>query len=273
MSAALSVDAASFAREVLEASSATPVLVDFWAPWCGPCRMLAPVLDQIAEEHSGRLKVVKVNTDEEPQLAQQFQIRGIPAVKLFRNGKVVAEFVGAQSLGAVRAFVKPLLPAQPDDPLERARALQTEGRYAEALALLREAMSAAPTDETLAIELGRTLALSGDPGGAEAAVAELAPALQTDPPVKAVRALAHFARILSSPDETDAIQSARVTAARALLQGKLQAGLDALLAAMQRNRRYATGQGRQDLVYAFDLAPDDHPGVTAARRRLAALLH
>ena len=273
MSTAQSVDATSFAREVLEASAQLPVLVDFWAPWCGPCRMLAPVLDGVAREHAGQIKVVKVNTDEQPQLAQQFQIRGIPAVKLFRDGKVVAEFVGAQPAGAVRAFVKPHLPARADDPVERSHALQARGAHAEAVAALREAAASAPDDDALTTELARALALSGDAAGAEALVAKLSPALQSDPPVKAVRALAHFARLLASPDETDAIQSARVAAARALLRGELQGGLDALVAAMQRNRRYATGQGREDLVRAFELAPPDHAGVAAARRSLAALLH
>ena len=249
------------------------MLVDFWAPWCGPCRTLGPVLDTVAAEFAGRLKVVKVNTDEEAELSQRFQIRGIPAVKLFRDGKVVAEFVGAQPAGAVRAFVKPHLVPAGNDPLERGRALRARGAHAEAVELLRQAVAAAPDDESLGIELGRALALAGDPSAAEAALARLPPALQADPPVKAVRALAHFARIAASPDETDAIQSARCVAARALLRGDLQAGLDALLAAMQRNRRYATSQGRADMVQAFELAPADHPAVPAARRNLAALLH
>ncbi|MCU0759300.1 MAG: tetratricopeptide repeat protein [Steroidobacteraceae bacterium] len=141
------------------------------------------------------------------------------------------------------------------------------------MAALRAATAAAPDDESLALELARALALSGDPAAAEALVAKLSPALQSDPPVRAVRGLAHFARVAASPDETDAIQSARVAAARALLQGDVQRGLDALLGAMQRNRRYATDQGRKDLVQAFDVAPADHPGVAAARRSLAALLH
>jgi putative thioredoxin len=273
MSAAQPITAASFAAEVLEASRQLPVMVDFWAPWCGPCRTLGPILDDVAREYAGRVKVVKLNTDEEPSLSAQFQIRGIPAVKLFRDGKVVAEFVGAQPAGAVRAFLAPHLPAAADGPAARARALQAQGRHGEAIVLLREALAGDAGSDAAALELGRALALSGDAAGAEALIDRLSPAIQADGPVLAARALAHFARILASPDETDAIQSARVAAARALLRDDLQAGLDTLLAAMQRNRRYASGQGRADLLQAFALAPADHGGVVAARRRLAALLH
>jgi putative thioredoxin len=273
MSVAQPISAATFAAEVLDASAGMPVLVDFWAPWCGPCRTLGPILDDVAREYAGRVKVVKLNTDDEPALATQFQIRGIPAVKLFRHGKVVAEFVGAQPAGAVRSFLKPHLPTTADDPATQARTLQAQGRHGEAVALLRTASAAAGSDDATAIELGRALALAGDPAVAEALVDRLSPALQADGPVRAVRALAHFARIVASPDETDAIQTARVAAARALLRDDLQAGLDSLVAAMQRNRRYATGQGRADLVQAFALAAPEHPGVAAARRSLAALLH
>src|SRR3954466_11928666 len=104
------VTTASFNHEVVSASADQPVLVDFWAPWCGPCRALGPVLEQLADETEGHVKVVKVNTDENQDLAQQFHIRSIPAVKLFRGGKVVAQFEGAMPLSRVRAFLEPHMP-------------------------------------------------------------------------------------------------------------------------------------------------------------------
>lgn len=273
MSAALSVTAATFKLEVLEASASQPVLVDFWAPWCGPCRTLGPILDEIAGEYAGRLKVVKLNTDEEQSLAAQFQIRGIPAVKLFRDGKVAAEFTGALPASQVRAFLRPHLPATADEPLERAKALHARGAHAEAVAVLRTATEARAGDAEIAIALAGALARSGDPASAVATLDALSPAIQSDVPVLATRALIHFAQLIASPDETDAIQSARVAAARALLRDDIDRGLQDLVAAMQRNRRYAMGQGRADLVQAFALAPPEHPGVASARRSLAALLH
>jgi thioredoxin len=221
MSQVSAVDTARFQQEVLEASATRPVLVDFWAAWCGPCRMLAPVLEQAAAEFSGRLTVVKVDTDAEPALAARYAIRSIPAVKLFRDGKVVAEFVGAQPLQAIRQFLAPHLSAD-------------------------AAPDAAPD-------------AADDP----------------TPPMSESRkqALARFAQIAASPDETDAIQTARVTAARDAGRGDLDAALEGLFAAATRNRRYARGEGRADLLAVFELLPEDDPRLGSARRRLAGLLN
>jgi putative thioredoxin len=287
MSKAVAVNTAEFRREVIEASASQPVLVDFWAPWCGPCRTLGPVLDQLAAETPG-LKVVKVNTDEEPQIAGTYAIRSIPAVKLFRDGKVVDEFVGAQPLGAVRRFVDPHLPRDSDGPLAAARAARAAGRPQEALALLAPLHSAAvhaasttsgvsgtpdSADEAVTIEYAAALAMTGSAQEAENLLRALRPALQSEAAVRAGYALVHFARIAAAPDETDAIQSARVAAARHLLRAAHARGLETLFAAAERNRRYASTAGRDDLKRALELLPGDDPQLGPARRRLAGLLN
>lgn len=263
------VTTATFAAEVL--NSPQPVLVDFWAPWCGPCRMLTPVLEQLADEQAGRLKVVKVNTDENQDLAQQFQIRSIPAVKLFRGGRVVDEFVGALPLARVRAFVEPHLPRASDAVHQAARELAGSGNYAAAIEKLQEVAATDPANIDARRDLARYLALSGDVTAASQVLGQLPPPVQADPATNATRAVIHFAALAS--DEAARTDSLRASAARSILGGSPDAAIESLLDRMKGDRAFATRAGREDLLQAFALYPAGDSRVAGWRRRLAALLN
>ena len=265
------VNTANFANEVLNASSEQPVLVDFWAPWCGPCRALGPVLEQVAGETSGKIKVVKVNTDENQDLAQQFQIRGIPAVKLFRNGRVVDEFVGAQPLSGVRAFLEPHLPRASAVEHEAARELAQHGDFAGAIGKLGAIANNDPGNLGARRDLARYLALSGDVVGASKVLGQLPPQAQSDSESNTVRAVIHFAALATEDAARD--DTVRASAARSLLGGSHEAAIETLLTRMQGDRSFATRAGREDLLQAFALLPPGDERVLGWRRRLAAVLN
>ncbi len=172
-----------------------PVVVDFWAPWCGPCRMLSPILEKVTTEANGAFVLAKINSDNNQRLAQQYGVQGIPAVKLFRDGKVIAEFVGAQPEPQVREFLKKYAPAKSDLAFTAALALMDEGRWPEAETALQNVLAKSPTRDEASLALGRVRLRMGH--GAEAAAA-LASIPNDVPESVAAEKLAPLAQLFSS---------------------------------------------------------------------------
>jgi putative thioredoxin len=241
----IDVTEADFEREVLDRSQHTPVVVDFWAEWCAPCRSLGPLLEHAAGAREGQVVLAKLDTDANPNLARRFEIRGIPAVKAFAGGGVVDEFVGVQPQPAVERFFDALLPSEAD-------ALVQEGGQVE----LERALELEPGRSDAAIALARLLIARGEHERALAVLANVTGSFQAD----------GLAARLGLRDD------GRYTEAFAALDaGESAAGLQALITALP-----AAGEQRDDvrrvIVGELVVLGPEHPLSSETRRQLAAAL-
>ncbi len=281
---AVDVDARSFEREVIEASKQVPVVVDFWAPWCGPCRVLKPILEKLAAEYGGRFKLAKVNSDENVELASTFGVRSIPDVVAFRGGQAVSHFLGAQPESQVRAFIEQLLPSPSE--LEHARALELKdaGDVAGALAALRKALSLDAANDLARLDLAELLIEQKQLDEAEALLAAMQPDAALEAQAAALVQAIAFARAGSAgPGEAEleallAANPADLAARLALAQ--LHAGkrryreaMDQLLESIRRDKAYRDGAARKQILAIFSLAENQPELVSEYRRKLASALY
>ncbi len=278
--AVIEVDERSFQAQVLERSRSVPVVVDFWAPWCGPCRVLGPILEKLAKESNGAWVLAKINVDNNQRLAQMFRVQGIPAVKAFRDGKLADQFEGALPESQVRSWLKRLLPAEQNDPLAAARELEDRAPD-EAAARYRLALGQNPDDHDALLGLGRLLVQQGEAEGAEA----LKQVPANSPHYAAAQgwlALADFfgeartskpdalaAQVTAQPGDIDARYKLAALQAR---NRRYDDAIEQLLAIVGRNRAFRDDGARKMLLALFAVLGDQHPLVAPARRKLANLL-
>ncbi len=265
----IEVNEPTFSQDVIERSKQQPVIVDFWAPWCGPCRMLSPTLEKIAKEANGALVLAKINVDDNPNIALQYGVQGIPAVKMFRDGKVVGEFVGAQPESRVRDFIKTYAPSTNDLAFTAAVALIEDGRLPEAEVALRNILEKQTDHAPAALELGKVLLRLGR--GHDAEVALRAIPGHAKEAVSAEKLLP-LARFISQPkDAADGLEAMYQTAADLARQKLYAEAMDTLLNVLRKNRNYCDGEAKQVMLALFELLGDD-PIVNEYRRKLANVL-
>lgn len=281
----------AFSHDVIEASHRNPVLVDFWAPWCGPCRALGPMLEKIETEFVGRLRVVKINTDENQEIAAQFNVRSIPYVVAFVDGRAIDSFVGVLPEGQLRAFVERLLPNPSELERRKAARLVAAGDIAGAAVALRAAVALSGDNESARLDLAALLLDHAEAMGGSSAVEEAgqlltaAPrATREDPVWRALSTRFDSMRRATELPSADSLR-ARIEAMPADLQarldlarrhiarGEFESALEQLLAIVERDRNFGEDIGRKTMLSVFDLAADQPQLVAAFRRRLSAALN
>jgi putative thioredoxin len=276
---------ANFETEVLQASLQTPVLVDFWATWCGPCKTLGPILEKLADEYAGAFRLAKIDCDKEQQLAGMFGVRSIPTVVLIQGGQIVDAFSGALPESQVREFLKrhkvepaarieaPAQDVDDDAPAETPQA---------AVARFEQALAAAPDDAGLKLDLALAKARTGDTANAQATLDALPVDLAEDDRAKALSALLAMqqslaqippaadllARVERDPRDFAALDGLGV---RKLLGGDAEDAMQHWLAILAADRGWNEGLARKRLLDAFRIVHDDAL-VSATRRKMSSLL-
>ena len=282
---AINVTRTDFDQVVLQASTERPVLVDFWAPWCGPCRTLGPILDRVAAEFEGRLTLVKLNTEDEPELAARYGVRGIPNCKLFVDGQVVDEFTGALPERSIRDFLAAALPSPAAPLVAAAKALLAGGDPEAALARLEQAQAIDASDDDLLLTRIEALLEADRAAEANALLAEAEGsrrAFRDQRRLAALKARTAFAGDPGADLATLARRAAAVPVdcaaklayARALAAGgSYEAALAELLAIVRSDRKFGDDIGRKTMLTVFAALPGDSDVVRRYRRELAAVLN
>ncbi len=277
-------DMASFAEDVIAASNEQLVMVDFWAQWCGPCRSLTPLLEKLVGQYDGKLKLVKIDTDANQEIARQFGIRSLPTVFLFFKGKPVDQFMGLQPEAAIREKIDPYLVNQSDLMLQQANAAYEAGQKDAAMAFLQQLIHNEPDNEAAKLQLLQWLSLANRMEEARTVAELLSKESKKSPQYRGFSIKVEFSETLVDLKDMDQLLQeleadnenldARFHLSLALIgAGRYPEALENLLEIIQRNRRYRDEEPRKTMIKVFEVLGGKGELVTDYRRRLARLLH
>ena len=277
----IDVNEENFEKEVLERSTEVPVMVDFWAEWCGPCKVLGPVLEKLADEYAGEFILTKVNVDENQGLAGAFGIQGIPAVKLFKDGDLASEFTGALPEPMLREFLSKFLPTAADKQALEAQALEEEGKTAEAKALYQTILESDPNHAKALLGLGRLAMNEGDSATALEHLDKVP--MVADERKEADRLIARLNLQAGGTANEAALRekvkvepnniAARFELAQALAGAeKYEEALNEFLTIVKADREFQDDGARKAIIQIFEVLGPDDPLTDKYRSELAKVL-
>ncbi len=279
------VNQADFEQQVVAASHQHPVVIDFWAPWCAPCKVLKPILEKLANEYAGKFLLAKVNSDENPEIAARYAVRGIPAVEAMVDGEIVDEFTGALPESAVREWLDRIIPSPAEELRRAAQQQAAAGDLDGALQKLSEASALEPNNEWVRVATAEILFAKGNADEAQ----RLLDSLKDMDILKDVRVLQLKAQVRLAEMREEGESEAALAAAIAKNENDLEArfklanvliaanrtaeGMDQLLEIVRRDRSFRDDIGRKTLLDVFNLLGGQGELVAEYRRKLASSLH
>jgi len=269
----INVTEGDFEYQVLAYSQQMPVVVDFWAEWCIPCRTLGPLLEKIAGEWSGAFRLAKVDVDANPNLAMQYKVHSIPAVKAFKDGKVVSEFTGLIPEPRIREFIRSLVPSEIDLALEKAENLYKLNQWGKAEQAYRDVLAKNSEHPAARLGLVKTLLMQGDSG-------EALPILQNFPASREFNTAQSLLPLASALEDLngglssseDPLDAAFYRSLRLVERGNIPAALDGLLDILRENKRYRGGEARKVFLGLLELLGNEDPLTREYRQELSAVL-
>ncbi|MSQ67473.1 MAG: tetratricopeptide repeat protein [Gammaproteobacteria bacterium] len=267
-------DISDFERQVIARSFEVPVVADFWAAWCGPCKALGPVLEKLAAQNGGAWVLAKIDTERFPEHSTRFGIRNIPAVKLFIDGKPVAQFTGALPESAVREWLEKHLPSKIAQLLAQAAELLAAGALDAARELLDRVLGSEPNNPQARVLLAQ-IVLHDDPAAARGLLEHIGQSSDHYAMAEAIRTLADQLLLAAAPDDLpeDPIRGDYVAALAALQQREFEAALKGFIGVLRRNRRYHEDGARRTCIALFKVLGEKHPLTQVWRRELSAAIH
>lgn len=270
----INFDSDNFEKDVLERSYEIPVLVDFWAEWCGPCKALGPVLEKLAEETEDRWALVKLNTDKHPEVSARYGIRSIPNVKLFVDGKVVDGFVGALPENMVRGWLSKALPGQFHNQIKDAKRLLDEERVVEAQKILEVVVGAEP-DNDLAITLLARIYVFSDPNKALEIVDRVGPTSEHLDMAEAIKTLGEMFLHLqdSNPLKDGVVRERYLSAITSLRSRNFGDALDSFIDVIRKDRFYDNDGSRKACIAIFRFLGEDHEITKKYRQVFSSVLY
>ena len=262
-----------FEADVLVSSNQRLVLVDFWASWCGPCQSIAPILEQLATEYEGKLLVVKIDTDAEQALAQQYGVRSLPTMMVFRDGQVVEQIIGAQPANAIKAALEPFMPRAADGLLPEIEEAREAGDLTGALAAVTAALESDADDARLSLLQADIMLDLGDIKGAQSVLGQLPVVVATGDEARRLEGRILLAEHAKNLIEDNDIGQRFQQAAQLAMGGELDEALEILLQLILAHRDWQDGLVRETIVNIFAQIDDDDQRLKTYRTRLARTLN